>query len=738
MHSSSTGRAGCSAGVTPSRSAPSALVALIGNPNTGKTSLFNALTGFRRHVANYPGVTVEVASGPIRSAAQPIELLDLPGTYSLAALSPDEMLVTDALAGRANQFRRPDAVLAILDASNLPRNLYLLSQVLELGLPVVVALNMVDIARGRGIEVDCAALSERLGVPVCPVVATDPRTIPALVRVLEETLARPRPASAATGALDGFRVDMPEPLHKEVESLVAEARHRLRPAEVLRVLLDPDGVARLRYVEAGGTTEALDQSRRRLAASGIDGLRSEVQARYAWINRTIDGLLHRPSTPIRTWSDRIDAILTHRMSGGVFLAAVLFLVFQAIFSWAMPVMEAIESGFGILGEAVAGWLPAGVMASLIADGLIGGVGAVLVFLPQILILFAFIAVLEDCGYMARAAYMLDRLMRGLGLSGRAFIPLLSSFACAVPAIMGTRTIGDRRERFVTILLAPFMSCSARLPVYVLMISAFVPATPYLGGWVTLQAVVMFGAYLVGVLFAIPLGWLLRMTAFRGPPSGFLLELPSYKWPRPRAIWQRMYFAGRSFVIRAGTVILAVNLIVWTLGYFPRSEATLAAVAQRAEAEGWDQERVESELAGAYLRESYLARMGRAVEPVVEPIGWDWRIGMAVVASFPAREVIIATLGTIFNLGAAEDEASPSLREAVQTATWPDGRPLFTLPVALSIIVFFALCAQCASTLVVMGRETGSWLWPALSFVWMTTLACFAAWGTAAAARAAGW
>jgi len=702
-----------------------ALVALVGNPNTGKTSLFNALTGYRRHVANYPGVTVEAARGPVRGGRRAIELLDLPGTYSLAALSPDEMLVCNVLCGRVSTHPPPDAILAILDASNLHRNFYLLSQLLEVGLPLVIAVNMVDVAAARGIGVDCAQLSLRLGVPVVPVVATRPRTVKPLIEAIEQSLGRPPPTARAE-------------LSAALRGALAALDGQMREAEAIRVLLDRDGYAEHQFLAQAGSAERLRQLRAALSAAGIDGSAAEVRARYAWVTRTLDGVITRPHAPLVTWSDRLDQVLTHRVAGVLILAAVLFTVFQSVFAWAVPLMNAIDAGFGRLAVLATAVVPAGVLQSLLCDGLIAGVGGVLVFLPQILILFALIAILEDCGYMARAAYMMDRVMRALGLSGRSFLPLLSSFACAVPAIMGTRTIADRRERFVAILVAPFMSCSARLPVYVLMISAFVPATRYLGGWVSVQGLVMLGMYAVGVLVAVPIAWLLKRTVFAGPAPGFLLELPSYKRPRLRAIWQRMYMAGRGFVVRAGTVILLVNLVVWALGYFPRSAATRVATERRAVTEGWDQPRLQAELAGAYLRDSFLGQMGRAIEPLVKPIGWDWRIGMAVVASFPAREVVVATLGTIYNLGAGQSEQSESLRAAIAHATWPDNSgPVFTLPVALSIMVFFALCAQCASTLVMIGRETRSWLWPAASFLGMSSIAYLAAWATAAAARAAG-
>lgn len=699
-------------------------IALIGNPNTGKTSLFNALTGFRRHVANYPGVTVECARGPVRGAARPIELLDLPGTYSLAARSPDEMLVNDALTGRLDG-DKPDAILAIVDATNLRRNLYLVSQLIELGLPLVLAVNMVDIAERRGVRIQFSQLAQQLGVPVIPVIATKPATVAPLVHAL---------ATIDKQSASANKAELPCALCTAACSLEHGRSHAAQPEPLsLRVLLDQGGEAEKQYLARGGSREKLDAARAELTAAGIDGPTVEVQARYAWVARMLEGVVAQSANGRTTWSQRLDFVLTHKLFGAMALVLVFYVVFSAIFAWATPLMDWIDSGFSWVAATVSPLLPEGALRSFVTDGVIAGVGGVLVFLPQILILFALIALLEDCGYLARAAHMMDRLMGGLGLSGRSFIPLLSSFACAVPAIMGTRTIADRRERFATILIAPFMSCSARLPVYLLMIGAFIEERRYLGGWLSRQALVLLAMYLVGVVVAIPFAWLLRASAFRGPAGGFMLELPSYKWPRLGAVWQRMSGAGRKFVVNAGTIILTVNLVVWALGYFPRSAETRAAVEQRQLAESWDEARFDKELAGAYLRDSYLGRMGHWIEPVVKPLGWDWRIGVAVIASFPAREVVVATLGSIYNLGEddlAEGENSASLRGALRSAVWPDsGAPVFTVPVAVSLMVFFALCAQCSSTLVVIGRETGTWKWPVASFVFMTLIAYVGAWVT---------
>ncbi|MBL8880564.1 MAG: ferrous iron transport protein B [Phycisphaerales bacterium] len=693
------------------------LVALVGNPNTGKTTLFNALTGFRRRTANYPGTTVDLARGTMSRAARPIEIVDLPGTYSLAALSPDELVVLDSLCGRAPGLRRPDVVVAIVDASNLPRNLYLVSQLLDLQLPLVVALNMMDVARSRGIEVDAETLAKAIGAPVVPIVAIDDSTLGALCREIESPHTVPQPAKMP--AISKYT-------RNEVAGL--RARHpSLCGAEALRVLLDPGGAAEQAFLARGGGAEELRDARARLACESDCDAAAEIRARYAWVQGALDGVIRRPSTARITGTERLDRVLTHPVGGVAALLVVLGVLFQAIFRWADPFMTLIdEQIFGRVGEFLRAALPEGPIQSLVVDGVVAGIGGVVVFLPQIMILFAAIALLEDCGYMARAAFMMDRAMRGLGLSGRAFIPLLSSFACAVPAIMGTRTIADRRERFVTIFLAPFMSCSARLPVYALLIGAFVERRAYLGGVVELPGLVLLAMYLVGVAVAIPIAWIIRKTVLAGPQPAFVLELPSYKLPRFRAVWQRVSEASRGFLLRAGTVILAVNLIVWALAYFPRDSATAARIAAAAAAQQWDEQRAADELEGAYLRESYLGKLGHAIEPAIRPLGWDWRIGMAVLASFPAREVVVGSLGTIFNLGSETDETSSGLRDALRDARREDGRPLFTLPIALSVMVFFALCAQCSSTLVVIGRETRSWTWPIASFLTMTALAYLAA------------
>ena len=450
----------------------------------------------------------------------------------------------------------------------------------------------------------------------------------------------------------------------------------------------------------------------------------EAPARYAWIRERLDGAVTRAPPARGTRTDRIDAVLTHRVAGLLVLLLVLGAVFQSIYAFAEHPMNWIDAGVGWVGDGVAGWLPAGLLQSFVKDAVFGGVGAVVVFVPQIAILFFFLAILEDCGYLARAAFLLDRMLAAVGLSGRSVVPLLSSFACAIPGIMAARTIEHRRDRFATILVAPLMSCSARFPVYVLLIGAFVPPVAWAGGLISLQAVTLLAFHLVGVVIAVPVLLLLRRTLFAGPPPPFVMELPPYTWPSWPTVFRRVGNRSWAFLRRAGTLIFLVTVVVWALSTFPKS----AAVAERAAADRASARTPEERAAidarekGEQLRGSVMGTLGRAIEPVVRPLGWDWRIGVAAIASFPAREVVIAELGTLYNLGGDVDEESEGLRGALQAATWPDGRKVFDLPVALGLMVFFALCAQCGATLVTIRRETGQWRWAALAFVYMTVLA----------------
>jgi len=463
----------------------------------------------------------------------------------------------------------------------------------------------------------------------------------------------------------------------------------------------------------------------------------------------LEGIHTRPTTRSVTFSDKLDRILTHKFIGVAFFIALMFVVFQAIYAWAGPFMDAIETAQGWLAELVSMTLSPGPLRSLLNDGVIAGVGGVIVFLPQIVFLFLFIAILEDCGYMARAAFLMDRLMTKVGLSGKSFVPLMSSFACAIPGVMATRVIENRRDRMVTILVAPLMSCSARLPVYILLIAAFIPAITLLqvvpeisiggfvfwSGKVTLPGVVLLGMSSLGAVVAVPVAWILKKTMFRGETPPFIMELPSYKWPSPRIVFHRVYDRAKAFVLRAGTLIFATTIIVWAAGYFPgdhtvqhKLEAQIEALNDNPENEAQLAQLVSQHNAvtAQLIETSFLGRVGHAIEPAVKPLGWDWRIGVGAIASFPAREVIISTLGTIYSMGGDVDEESAGLKDSLQQARWPDDRKVYNVPVALSIMVFFALCAQCGATLMVIRRETNSWFWPVFTFVYMTALAYVAA------------
>ena len=734
-------------------------VVLAGNPNCGKSTLFNALTGFRQRVGNYPGVTVERHVGWMRdlSGGARVEIVDLPGSYSLAAHAVDESVVLDALLGQHEKL--PDVIVNVVDAANLGRNLFFATQLLELGIPVVVALNMVDVAESRGIQIDSAALAGELAVPVVPVVATKGVGIERLQEVI---------ISAADCVAKHHCSAFPECVCAELDglcqSLSGNGASRERPAraEAMQTLLNPGGYHESRMVARCGLglAEELAERRRRIASAGESLAEVEARVRYAWIDRVVQQVVHHALSGRASRTERVDKVLTHPIVGLAVFAIVMGACFQSIYAWSAPLMDAIDGTFAAAGTAVSAILPAGAVQSLISDGVIAGVGAVLVFLPQILILFLFIALLEDCGYMARAAFLVDRWMSRFGLPGKAFIPLLSSFACAVPGIMATRTIEDRRDRMVTILIAPLMSCSARLPVYVLFIGAFIPPTLILGGVLSLQAVTLLGMYALGAVVGIAIALLLKRTVFKGPAQSFLMELPAYKWPSVRTVFFRVFEQGKAFCISAGTLIFAVTIVIWAMGYYPRSSTiaseyeSLRAQAQREHSTAVEEmaapwkagvarpdesqilasnaafaqrlEEIDRKEAGACLRQSLLGRMGQWIEPVVAPLGWDWRIGTAVIAAFPAREVIVATMGTIYNLGNQEDENSTGLRERLHAATWPDGRRVFNIPVALSIMVFFALCCQCGGTLAIIKRETNSWRWPLVTFVYMTGLAYIAA------------
>ncbi len=619
-----------------------ARIALVGPPNSGKTTLFNTLTGGRQKTANYPGVTVERKSGLLKTpGGHPVEVLDLPGSYSLRARSPDEAITRDVVLGRQQQETLPDAIVCVTDATNLGQHLRLLLELRQLGRPLILALNMMDIAQKRGCQISVEALSRQLGIPVVTTVAMRKSGVQDLLGQIDALLNQ-APAAGGTAAISDWVEPSPEAIrayHREVERLLQEA------------------------VVREGAPERLTR--------------------------------------------QLDRVLLHPVAGPLILLAILFVMFQAVFSWAEAPMDWIDGGMAGLQQWLAEHMEESLLKSLLVDGIVAGVGGVVIFLPQILILFLFILLLEDFGYMARAAFLMDRLMSAVGLNGRAFIPLLSSFACAIPGIMAARTIAHPLDRLVTILIAPLMTCSARLPVYVLLIAAFVPNTTVWGG-IGLQGLVMFGLYATGIVGALVVAGVLRLTLLRGESQPLLMELPSYKWPNPTNVLLGLWERAKIFMRRIGTIILSLMVVLWFLSTFPAPPdgATEPAIYY-----------------------SFAGQIGRTLEPLLAPIGFNWQIAIALVPGLAAREVAVAALGTVYALSGDEGTVTEAL-----TATLAQN---WTLATALALLAWYVFAPQCLATLAAVRRETNSWRWATFMFVYLMVLAYIAAFVTYRVALALG-
>ncbi len=666
-------------------------VALAGNPNVGKTSLFNELTGARHKVGNYAGVTVEIREGAVAARwrpPRPITVIDLPGTYSLTPMSEDEAVAFRCLHGEG-EGGPPDLVVLVIDAANLARNLYLAVQLCELGRPLVIALNMMDVATAAGVPVDAAALSRCLGVPVIPMVARAGEGVAPLVTCI--------------GRFGQELWDM------------SEVRVRLLAGESALGGLDPARARWLLAAQAGGTLELTGASAAELAALGELGAaqvreqaQAQVIARYAEVDRVLAEIGHGAGdrAPAMDRSARIDRVLTHRVWGLLIFLLVMAGLFQSIFSWAEPLMGVIEGAIAWLSGQAKDTLGPGLFTDLLTEGVIAGVGNVLVFVPQIALLFLFIGLLEDTGYMARAAFLIDRLMARVGLHGKAFVPLLSGYACAIPAILGTRTISSFRDRLVTIMMIPFMSCSARLPVYVLLISALFDADATVGPF-SQASLILLLMYALSTVSALAVGAIYKRTILKSPTPPLVLELPPYRLPRVRNTLLHVFDRTADFVRDAGTVILAMTVVLWALLSFPRPPEPTAQV---------DPIEVRSP-----IEYSVAGQVGKVMEPLLTPMGQDFRMGIAILGSFSAREVFVSTLGLVYGIE-ADDADNVPLRAALKDAREPDGRRRYTPLSALALMVFFVYACQCMSTLAVVRRETRSWRWPALMFVSMTALA----------------
>ena len=669
------------------------IYALVGNPNCGKSTLFNALTGLKQKVGNYPGVTVEKKIGTSYSQhGQPITVIDLPGAYSLAARSPDEAVTRDVLLGRRADTPQPDRILCIVDATNLERNLYLVHQVLDLGRPVIVVLNMMDLATQSGLVIKAARLEQLLGIPVIPCEAVNGKGL------IELKLAM----SKFDPPLSRHAWNIPAAISSAVAelqaSLVANGGKAplIARAEALLLLTDQDSVRVAGSSPLDSRTEEILRAwEKRWESEGTDWAGTLVNSRYEVIGGLSAEVSEAAHSAVPTVSDRIDSVVTHPVWGWLVLGAVMALLFVSIFSLAQAPMDWIGGRTTALADWTKHVMPEGDLRNLLTDGVIGGVGTIVTFLPQILILFFFIGLLESTGYMARAAFIMDRLMSRVGLNGKSFIPLLSSYACAIPGIMATRTIEDAKDRLVTILVAPLMSCSARLPVYLLMIAALLPGR---GVSLATKVGIMVLMYALGTFGAFGFAWLFKRTLLKGKPPLMIMELPPYRLPRLRDVILHMVERAGIFLKRAGTVILAISVVLWFLAAYPKAPAGATDTEQ--------------------LAQSFAGRAGHAIEPLIKPIGFDWQIGIGLISSFAAREVFVSTMGVVFN-AESNGEDTKTLQHALGSATWPDGRRLFTPLVCVTLMVFYVFAMQCMSTIAVVRRETNSWRWPLFQTAYMT-------------------
>ncbi|MBT8493226.1 MAG: ferrous iron transport protein B [Deltaproteobacteria bacterium] len=688
------------------------LIAVAGSPNTGKTTLFNKWTQSRAKVGNYPGVTVERRKARTQvDGLGTVEVIDVPGTYSLTARTSEEQIAVDALLGLHGN-PRPDVAVICADATKLSRSLYLVLQAKELQIPVVLALTMNDDIKSG--QVDVVRLRKELDCPVVALVAPRGRGLDELGKAVAEEYGK---ASVS----DGWHWKPDKALEADIKRVV-EVMPETWPkgrAIGLWALMSVSGDDELQGIP--------DQVRRAVAEAKLDGTAIDEQAirgRYAFIDDLLGKL--DPTTVDHSWTERVDKILVNRFAGFAVFLAIMFLVFQSLFAWSDPAITLIEDIFGVASEWVEGALGPGIFTEFLTGGVIGGVGSVVVFLPQILLLFLFIGIMEASGYMARVAYLMDRIMKSMNLHGRAFVPMLSGFACAVPAILATRTLERRRDRLLTMMVVPLMTCSARLPIYTLLIAALFPAGHVLGIF-PVQGLLMVAMYLFSVVIALIAAWVMSRVVkqLKAPPVPFVIELPPYRMPDIKSVLGMMWHRTSFFLKEAGTVILACTIVLWALLSFPRDldqpDKDYAALIEAAETDD-ARAALEAEEQGERLRNSYGGRLGKLIEPAIEPLGFDWKIGIGIIGAFAAREVFISTMGVVYSVGDEVDEESATLRESIRAEKRRDGTTVYTPLVGLSLMIFFALACQCMSTLAVVKRETGGYKWPLFLFGYMTVLA----------------
>jgi ferrous iron transport protein B len=686
-------------------------------------------------VGNYAGVTVERKEGRFQGdpGDPPIRVLDLPGAYSLSPQSLDEQIARDILFHRLPEVPAPALVVVVADASNLERNLYFASQVIELGHPTIIALNMVDVAETNGLSIDTAKLSAALGVPVIPIVASAGTGIKALKReivgLVRENRRRAVPPSFC---------ELPPAFKTEIETLTrllagpAGQRATSPQAEALLILSDEKFLAGSGGHYPPGIQQAVLAGRQRLETAGVDWRSAAIESRYIRINAIHQAVITQANGQREPFSDKLDRIVTHKLWGMLIFVGIMALMFFSIFTLAQLPMNLLQGLFRVAGDFTGRLIPPGDLQELVVKGVVQGVGAVVVFLPQICLLFLFIGLLEDTGYMARAAFLMDRLMSKVGLHGKSFIPMLSSFACAIPGIMATRTIETPKDRLVTILVAPLMSCSARLPVYTLLIAACIP------GRLVTQSLTMLSMYLLGIVVALGMAWVFKKTLLRGDTPMLVMELPPYKRPLVKIVVRHMWDRSRLFLRRAGTVILGINILLWFMASYPRHAAVEQPfAAQRAalqksfsqnrpspEQQRKALEQIDTAQAGERLRGSFAGQAGRLLQPLIAPLGFDWKMGIGIVSSFAAREVFVSTMSIVYNVaeGADEDTHTKDLAQVLRQQKRPDGTPVYTALTAITLMVFYVLALQCVSTVAVVRRETNSWKWPLFQWIYMGVLA----------------
>ncbi|AKD05515.1 iron transporter FeoB [Pontibacter korlensis] len=682
-------------------------IALIGNPNSGKTSLFNQLTGLNQKVGNFPGVTVDKKTGYSQlTPSIRAEIIDLPGTYSLYPKSLDERVITDLLYDPTSK-HFPDLVIVTADASNLKRNLLLFTQLADLQLPAVLALNMVDVAEQEGVKIDVEALQRELGVPVIPMNARKGIGVAALKIVMTQQLSAPeKPFYTIPQDIKPLLESIKSRFNLSNDYLALQLAHQYKS---LKFLTEDDLAWFSNQLEKAGFKSNAQQA-------------DETIARYTRINELLlDAVRVEKADKDEKFSNRLDQILTHKVFGYLIFFGVLFLVFQAVFAWASYPMDLIDGGIAALNTLIQENF-SGPLVNLLTEGVIAGLGGVLVFVPQIAILFAFIAILEETGYMARVTFMMDKIMRKFGLNGKSVVPLISGVACAVPAVMSARTIENWKDRMITIFVTPLMSCSARIPVYTVLIALVVPETYYLG-FLNLQGLVLMGLYLIGFLAAIFSALLLKIILKARERSYFIMEFPTYKMPRWKNVGITIVEKVKAFVFEAGKVIVAISIILWVLASYGPGESFERAEQQalkEAQAEGLNEEQTENRIASHQLESSYAGIVGRTIEPVIRPLGYDWKIGIALLTSFAAREVFVGTMSTIYSIG--EEENVTTIKEKLMTEKDANGDPFFTPARSFSLMIFYLFAMQCVSTLAIVRRETKSWTWPAAQLVYMSGLA----------------